>query len=152
MFADNWDKRRLAVFLFILQGSAVFAYTEVGGKVSIYAVALIFGFTIGNVYMMQSLLVAEIFGLVSFGTVYGVVALAGQIGSGIGLVFMGWLHDRSGSYSAPFHTLAVVNVLGALVIAFARPVREPAPGVAAEVANAAEPMTGQPKTADPVIG
>lgn len=152
MFADNWDKRRLAVFLFLLQGTAVFAYTEVHGTVSIYAVALIFGFTIGNVYMMQSLLVAEIFGLVSFGTVYGVVALAGQIGSGVGLVFMGWLHDRSGSYSAPFHTLALVNVVGAAVIAFARTVREPAPGAVAAQVSPADAVTGQPKAADAVTG
>ena len=48
---------------------------------------LLIGFTIGNVYMMMSLLTAEIFGILSFGSVYGVVSLAGQLGSGIGLVF-----------------------------------------------------------------
>jgi MFS family permease len=120
MFADGWDKRRLAVLLFVMQGLAVFAYTQAHSTSSIYAVALVFGFTIGNVYMMQSLLVAELFGMMSFGAVMGVISLAGQMGSGAGLVFMGWLHDRSGGYSAPFHALAAVNLAGAVVVAFAR--------------------------------
>ena len=87
--------------------------------------ALTFGFTIGNIYMMQSLLVGEIFGLRSFATVMGVVVLAGQVGSGAGLVFMGWYHDVTGGYAAPFHVLGAVNLAAAVVISFARPLREP---------------------------
>jgi hypothetical protein len=60
-------------------------------------VALLFGFTIGNVYMMMRT-TAEIFEIVSFGTVYGVVSLAGQLGSGIGLVFIGWAVDIAGGH------------------------------------------------------
>ena len=122
MFADGWDKRRLTMLLFVMQGLAVFAYTVVDGTLAIYVVALTFGFTIGNIYMMQSLLVGEIFGMVSFATVMGVVTLSGQVGSGVGLVFMGWLHDRSGGYEGPFTVLGALNVAAAGVIAFARPV------------------------------
>ena len=89
-------------------------YTVVGGTVGIYAVALLFGFTIGNVYMMMSLLTAEIFGILSFGTVYGVVSLAGQLGSGVGLVFIGWAHDATDSYTVPFIVLAAVNLVAAV--------------------------------------
>lgn len=130
-FADAWDKRRLTMLLFAVQGLAVFAYTLVGEPVGIYVVALTFGFTIGNVYMMQSLLVGEIFGMVSFATIMGVVTLSGQGGSAVGLVFMGWLHDRQGGYDSPFIVLAVVNLVAAVVIAFARPVdRAPSAGPA----------------------
>ena len=78
--ADKADKRVMTVVLFVGQAAAVLLYTTVSGTVAIYAVALLFGFTIGNVYMMMSLLTAEIFGILSFGTVYGVVSLAGQLG------------------------------------------------------------------------
>ncbi len=121
-FADKADKRVMSVVLFFLQAVAVALYTVVGGTLAIYAVALLFGFTIGNVYMMQSLLTSEIFGMLSFGTVYGVVSLSGQIGSGVGLVFMGWAHDWSGGYRMPFLVLAAGNVVAAVAIAFARPV------------------------------
>ena len=107
----------------------------VSGTFAIYAVALLFGFTIGNVYMMMSLLTAEIFGILSFGTVYGVVSLAGQLGSGVGLVFIGWAHDATDSYTVPFVVLAAVNLVAAVVITFARPVPglTTTPGPAADV-------------------
>jgi MFS family permease len=142
MFADGWDKRRLAVLLFVMQALAVFAYTQVHGSFAIYAVALTFGFTIGNVYMMQSLLVAELFGMMSFGAVMGVISLAGQMGSGAGLVFMGWLHDRSGGYSAPFQALAALNLLGAVVVAYARHPLEPAVAPATLAAETQPVVTG----------
>lgn len=120
--ADKADKRLMTVVLFVGQATAVLLYTMVGSAVGIYAVALLFGFTIGNVYMMMSLLTAEIFGILSFGSVYGVVSLAGQIGSGIGLVFIGWAHDATDGYDVPFVVLAVVNLVAAVIITFARPV------------------------------
>jgi MFS family permease len=128
-FADRLDKRWLTVTLFVLQASAVFAYVHVDSVVGIYVVALVFGFTIGNVYMMQSLLVGELFGVMSFGAIYGVVALAGQAGSGGGLVFMGWMHDRTDGYTVPFTVLAVVNLVAAAVITGARARPVPAAGV-----------------------
>jgi sugar phosphate permease len=120
--ADKADKRSMTVVLFVGQAAAVLLYTIVDGTLAIYAVALLFGFTIGNVYMMMSLLTAEIFGIQSFGTVYGVVSLAGQLGSGIGLVFMGWAHDAADGYTVPFVVLAALNLVAAAIITFARPV------------------------------
>lgn len=124
LFADGLDKRRVTVGLFLVQSAAVLAYVHVSSPVAIYGVALVFGFTIGNVYLMQSLLVGEIFGMVSFGTVFGVVSLAGQLGSGAGLVFMGWLHDRTSGYVLPFTVLAAVDLVAAAVVVFARPPRD----------------------------
>jgi sugar phosphate permease len=123
--ADKADKRLMTVVLFVGQAAAVLLYTVVSSTLGIYAVALLFGFTIGNVYMMMSLLTAEIFGIISFGAVYGVVSLAGQLGSGLGLVFIGWAHDATDSYTVPFIALAAVNVLAAMVITLARPVPGP---------------------------
>ena len=49
-------------------------------------------------------------------------SLAGQLGSGVGLVFIGWAHDVTDSYTVPFVVLAAVNLVAAMVITFARPV------------------------------
>ncbi len=120
--ADKADKRAMTVVLFVGQATAVLLYTMVSGTLAIYVVALLFGFTIGNVYMMMSLLTAEIFGILSFGSIYGVISLGGQLGSGAGLVFIGWAHDVTSGYTVPFVVLAGLNLLAALVITFARPV------------------------------
>jgi sugar phosphate permease len=116
MFADRLDKRFMAAVLFVLQAASIVGYLAVHSTVAIYAVALIFGFTIGNIYMAQSLLVGELYGLMSFGTVYGMVSLVGQIGSGLGLIGMGHLIDLSGGFTVPFLLLAGFDLLAAVVV------------------------------------
>jgi sugar phosphate permease len=132
-FADAVDKRWLTAGLFVVQATAVLCVIHVQAAWLTYLLVLTFGFTIGNVYMMQSLLVGEIFGMVSFGAVFGITAMAAQLGSGVGPFAVGWLHDRTGGYAVAFTITAGLTYLGALVVLFARPV--PAPGGAEERAG-----------------
>ena len=125
-FADKADKLRLAVFFVALQSLMALSYTFVHSTIGLYLAALVFGFTVGNVYMLQSLVTGEVFGLVSYGSIYGVIALAGSLGSACGLLFTGWALDTSGGYALPFRVLAGVNALAALVVSFAhRPLETP---------------------------
>ncbi|MGI8927824.1 MAG: MFS transporter [Tepidiformaceae bacterium] len=124
IFADGVDKRLLTVVLFVVQATCILAIVHTQNIAATWLITLVFGFTIGNIYMMQSLLVGEIFGMVSFGSIFGLIMLAGQAGSGLGPIGVGFLHDQSDGYSLPFTVLAMLNYVGALVILFARPVRE----------------------------
>ena len=123
-FADRIDKKGLTVFLFVLQASAVLGVVTTSNIPLTYLCTLVFGFTIGNVYLMMSLLVGEVFGTVSFGAVFGLVSLVGQTGSGLGPFVVGALEDRTGGYSMPFVVTAVATLVAAGVIATLRP---PAP-------------------------
>lgn len=125
-FADKLDKRLLTAGIFALQGVAVLATTLVENSVATYVLVLIVGFTIGNVYMMQSLIVAEIFGLVSLGSIFGVIGLTSQIGSGFGPFLVGWAEDSTGSYTTPFVITGVITLVAAAIVLFARPVPLPA--------------------------
>ncbi len=128
-FADRLDKVLVTSALFVIQGASVLGVLVFEGTAMTYLFVLLVGFTIGNIYMMQTLLVAEKFGLVSLGTVLGVIGLAAQAGSGAGPFLVGWLEDRSGDYSVPFTLSAVVTLISAGVILLAKmPVdREPIP-------------------------
>ncbi len=128
-FADRLDKVLVTAALFVIQGASVLGVLAFEGTAMTYLFVLLVGFTIGNIYMMQTLLVAEKFGLVSLGTVLGVIGLAAQAGSGAGPFLVGWLEDRSGDYSVPFTLSAVVTLISAGVILLAKmPVdREPIP-------------------------
>lgn len=125
-FADRVDKRRLTIVLFVVQASAVAGVITTENVALTYALTLVFGFTIGNVYMMMSLLVGEVFGTVSFATVFGLVSLVGQTGSGIGPFVIGWLEDSSGGYTTPFAVTAAATLAAAGLIAA---IRTPAPHV-----------------------
>ncbi len=121
-FADGMDKRLLTVTIIVVQGVAVLGATLIDNRVSTYIFVLIVGFTIGNVYMLQTLMTAEIFGLVSLGSVLGTLALMTQIGSGIGPFLVGWAEDVTGSYRTPFVVTGLATIAAAFVILLARPV------------------------------
>lgn len=125
-FADKLDKVWLSSGLFTIQGLSVFGVLAVENRIATFIFVLIIGFTIGNVYMMQTLLVAEKFGLVSLGTVLGVIGLAAQVGSGAGPFLVGLMEDRSGSYDLPFTISAATTMVSAVVILLAKaPIGEP---------------------------
>ena len=124
IFADGIDRRMLTVSLFVVQATCVLLIVQFDNIATTWILTLIFGFTIGNVYMMQALLVGEIFGMVSFGSIFGLLSMAGLIGSGVGPFAVGYLHDQSGSYTLPFVVTSVITYLAAIVILFARPMAE----------------------------
>lgn len=129
-FADRANKVRLAVVFVSIQSATALSYTFLHSTIGLYVAALIFGFTVGNVYMLQALVTGEVFGMVSYGTIYGVVSLAGSLGSSAGLFFTGWALDASGGYASPFRVLAAVNALAAFIVSFAnRPLKTLSPRV-----------------------
>jgi len=121
-FADGMDKRWLTAGIFAVQGASVLLVLAVDNSVATYALILVFGFTIGNVYMMQSLLTSEIFGVVSFGSIFGLILLAAQAGSGLGPFAVGVLEDATGSYNASFVVTSIVTFAAAGIVLLARPV------------------------------
>jgi len=127
-FADAVDKRLLTVVLFVVQATAILLIIHTDNLAATWALTLVFGFTIGNVYMMQSLLVGEIFGLVSFGAIFGLVNLVAQVGAGAGPFGVGVLRDQTGGYVIPFTVTALLTYAAAGAILFVRPARalEPA--------------------------
>ena len=130
IFADGVDRRLLSAVLFVVQATCVVLIVSTENVLSTWVLTLIFGFTIGNVYMMQTLLVGEIFGMVSFGSIFGLISLAGQVGSSVGPILVGVVHDATDGYTVPFLILAGLTYLAAVIVLFARPVGEPEPSTA----------------------
>lgn len=134
IFADAVDRRLLSAILFLVQATCVVLIVSTENVFATWVLTLIFGFTIGNVYMMQTLLVGEIFGMVSFGSIFGLISLAGQVGSSLGPILVGNMEDRSGSYTVPFLITAGLTYAAAIVVWFARP-----PGAAEEARHKPSP-------------
>jgi CP family cyanate transporter-like MFS transporter len=124
IFADGVDRRLLTIILFVVQGTAILLIIHTQNVAATWILTLIFGLTIGNIYMMQSLLVGELFGMVSFGAIFGLISLAGQAGSGLGPIGVGLLHDQTDGYTVPFTITAMLCYSAAVAVLFARPVRK----------------------------
>ncbi len=122
-FADRIDLRLLTAIMFIVQGTAALMVIQFHSIAMTYVAVLAFGFTIGNVYMLLSLLTSDVFGYVSFGAVFGLIMLATQVSSGVGPLLIAILDDLTGSYDAALMLVAILAYSAVIPIYFARPPR-----------------------------
>ena len=120
-FADRVSKRRLGAMLMVLQAAAIMGLAVADAGITLFAASIAFGFTIGNLFMLQTLLVGELFGMRSFGTVLGLLQLLTQTTSGLGPVALGLLHAAFGAYPPGLWVLACVALGAAAVLSRVRP-------------------------------
>ena len=118
---DRLNNRLVAMACFLTQGAAVLALAHWHHPVILYAGALVFGVTMGNIIMMQSLIVGECFGMISFGTVFGAVSLFTMTGAAIGPWLAGSLFDMTGSYKMVFIIFAVFSLSASAAVLLAKP-------------------------------
>jgi sugar phosphate permease len=119
--ADRFDKRYVSVVCFLIQGSAMFALAHTSHVAVLYLGTFAFGLTMGGILMMQSLIIGECFGFVSFGTVSGWTGFFSMSGSAFGPVVAGLIFDATQSYRMAFTIFAIASVMAMLAILFARP-------------------------------
>lgn len=97
----------------------------------IFGSIVLFGATIGNILMLQPLLIAERFGVRDYPQIYSRAQLFALVGTAGGPLLLGWLHDLSGGYRLAYLVAAGCSVAGAAAILWAGPTKpelaEPAP-------------------------
>ncbi len=123
-FADRVSKRLVSQGIFLLQAAALLALISAEHTAVLLACAFVFGLTMGNVYMMQSLVAADLFGLASFGTIFGMVQLLTSLMGALGPLAVGILFDQLGGYVPAIQMLLPIPVAAALLLGLLRP---PAP-------------------------
>jgi MFS family permease len=125
--SDRLDKRWLAAACFAVQGVSVLVVLHTASLPLIYAATLLFGLTMGNSYIMLSLLGAESFGGASFGTIFGLLSLFVMTGSAFGPFMAGALAEASGGYALPFTIAGITGLAMAVLVLGARRPNPPAP-------------------------
>lgn len=120
-FADRVEKRRLCAVIFLVQACALLGLSIATDSFSLYAGAFAFGLTIGNVYMLQGLVIGELFGIPSYGRVYGMLQLITQIASALGPLVVGLLSQTSAGYPGTLRFQAVLVLAAAWIVSRVRP-------------------------------
>ncbi len=87
----------------------------------IFLAIVLFGATIGNILMLQPLLIAERFGVRDYPRIYSRAQLLGLVGTAGGPLLLGWLHDVAGGYRASYIVAGVLSLAGAIAVLFAGP-------------------------------
>ncbi len=86
---------------------------------AIFGAILLFGATIGNILMLQPLLIAERFGVLDYPRIYSRAQLLGLIGTAGGPLLLGWLYDVAGGYRASYIVAGLLSLAGAIAVMFA---------------------------------
>ena len=87
----------------------------------LYLGTFAFGLTMGGIVMMQSLLVGDCFGMVSFGTIIGFSGLFTQLGAAFGPTIAGHIFDATHDYKIAFTIFGITTLSAIVAVFFAGP-------------------------------
>ena len=89
----------------------------------LYLFAAVFGFGFGGTVVQQSPIVAELFGLKSHGTLFGIVMSGAMAAGALGAFAGGMIFDVTGSYQVAFIISIALSIFGLLLAISLRTVR-----------------------------
>ncbi|MEZ5653863.1 MAG: MFS transporter [Burkholderiaceae bacterium] len=123
-FVDRIGGRRAYLICFGALVLSLFGLLSITSPVWLFAFALVYGFSHGGFFTVVSPTIAELFGLRSHSTIFGIVLFCGTLGGAIGPLLAGMVFDASRSYQPAFMILTGLAVLGLLLV----PTLQPLPG------------------------
>lgn len=114
--ADRFPKKYVMILIYTLVAAAIPLLNFAASPGIIYLFAFIFGIGLGGDYMIIPLMAAELFGVKVMGRIMGLILTADGIAEALSPMLVGWLRDRSGSYTNGFTTLIVLAVIGVIAV------------------------------------
>jgi MFS family permease len=104
------------------QGASLLLLGQADSRASVLTGAVLFGATVGNLLMLQPLVIAETFGVRDYAKLYSVNQLVTSAGVATGPFLTGWLRDLSG-YGTSYTVAGLLSFAGGVAIVTAGPVR-----------------------------
>jgi cyanate permease len=84
---------------------------------ALFASIVVFGATVGNILMLQPLLIAERVGVFDYPRIFSRSQFVMMLGTALGPLVLGWLHDNAGGYRTSYLVAAACSLAGAAVLA-----------------------------------
>jgi len=122
---DFTNKTYLIAIAFTLQaiGVFIFSFIEVDRVWLVVPFLLTYGPGYAGPIPLRPALLADYFGMRSFGTIFGWVALISMLGGIVSPVIAGWIFDTMGSYRLAWQLFALVTLPAIPLMLLAKPPR-----------------------------
>jgi len=120
---DRLNQRLASALSFTSQAAALAVLINVHGEYTLIAACGVFGFSVGNLITLPSLIVQREFAPNSFGVLVSLQTAIAQVTYAFGPGVVGVLRDLSGSYTLPLYGCIALELTAAVLIM----VRGPAP-------------------------
>ncbi|MEO0492748.1 MAG: MFS transporter [Actinomycetota bacterium] len=115
-FADRLPLMTFTSVLAVVQGATLVAVAFADSRIALLIVAFCFGTTIGNLLMLQPLLIAAAFGVKAYPRIFALQQLIVTAGVAGGPLLLGALRDAS-SYRASYVAAGALSMIAAAVMA-----------------------------------
>jgi predicted MFS family arabinose efflux permease len=113
---DRLNQRLASALSFVSQAVALVVVINVHNDVVLIAACGLFGFSVGNLITLPSLIVQREFDPRAFGVLVSLITAINQITYAFGPGVIGLLHDVSGSYTLPFYGCIGLELIAAVAI------------------------------------
>ena len=114
--SERWTARRSCVVSVGLQTVGLVIMALAPSAPAMWCGIFVFGLGFGGLGALLVLIVQEAFGMKEFGSIQGVVQVAMTGSMAAAPLLAGWIHDRTGSFSAAFLIIAGVFVVAILCL------------------------------------
>jgi MFS family permease len=122
---DRFDQRRVAAACFVLQGAGVTLLWFGHSPFALVCYVILYGYAMGGNATLQASLVAETFGRLHYGAIYGRLTPFVMLSQAVGIPAMGYLRDRTGSYEPALALIVASSLIAVgLVLRVRLPARE----------------------------
>lgn len=112
--------KSLTAVLTLVQAAALLWISMADTRAMVLVGSSIFGLSVGNLLMLQPLLLAEAYGVKEYSRIYSLNQLFGTVGVAGGPAVLGLLHDLS-NYEWAFAVAAIANLAGLAALIAAGP-------------------------------
>jgi len=112
---------KFMVFVAAVQGTAIVLIGQMESTVPLFLSIGLFGAMVGNVLMMQSLLIAQRFGVRDYARISARSGLISLTGTAVGPILIGSIRDASGNYTLPYLVAGLVSLVGAALFTLSGP-------------------------------
>jgi predicted MFS family arabinose efflux permease len=113
---DRLNQRMASALSFLSQAAALVIVINSQSAILLIAACALFGFSVGNLITLPSLIVQREFAPQAFGVLVSLITAINQITYAFGPGVVGLLRDLSGSYTLPFYGCIALELMAAALI------------------------------------
>jgi MFS family permease len=113
---DRLNQRLASAISFVSQAAALAVIINWHNDVALIGACALFGFSVGNLITLPSLIVQREFDPRSFGVLISLITAINQVTYAFGPGAIGLLRDASGSYSLPFYGCIALELIAAVLV------------------------------------
>ncbi len=120
VIVTRFPARVLAGILIGVQGLALVLLSLAGTRFTVLGASIVFGLSVGNLLMLQPLILAETYGIREYSRIFSLSQLITTVGVGLGPMVLGFVDDSVG-YKPAFLLAAASSVVALVLFVAAGP-------------------------------